>query len=536
MPGKIIKSICAVVLLAGFVAACKKEALPPQERLFRPVIKGSLTSEGNYINVAWERMQGAVSYTLELSRDTFKTIDASITMDSSHYTFTNLYWNKPYQLQVRSNAPDSIKNSHFAYLGEIKTPKFPTILATPGINDILPTKVRVSWKTEGAPVTSIKILKWADSSVVSQTPLLPADVSANFKIIGGLQPATKYIIYLYSGTSVRGWDDFTTSAQLTGTIIDLTDITDRPKVLLDTLPFIDNGSIVLLKKGMVYTMNTTYNINKSVTITSGPDLLITEPATLYFTSNFAFAAAATVDYVRFENLKMRSDNYGSRYVFNVTGAVNCGEISFKGCEMGAFRGISRMQDQTIVIGKYVVDNCKVDSLGGYGVLSVDGAKALVQNMSLTNSTFSKCEKVIACAKPTSTMNGVVVENCTFMEAALGGAAVGATGGTLFDFQTQKFTGNISFKNNIIGPGWRRDPVALLSVTIRGIRPGTGSIDAVNNYLTADASIATDSPIPNVVLYTKPTTDMFVDYLNGNFKIKDASFPGKANAGDPRWRP
>jgi hypothetical protein len=531
MRNHIIYKVSYFILLSALLAACKKDAdLPEQERLFRPVLKGTLEAGGNYIDAAWERMEGAISYTVEISRDTFKTIDQSITIDSARTTFLNLKWDQTYRLQVKANAPDSAKNSRWGYLGEIKTPKFPTILFTPGASDINATQVRVTWKREGAEVTGIKILNASDSSVAKDVTLTAADVNAQFKVVDGLTPGSPYIIYLYSGTSLRGWENFSTAAQLSGTIIDLTQITNRPRVLLDTLPLIDAGSTVLLKKGQVYAINAGMALTKAVTITSGDDLTVTTPPTLYFTANFGFASGANVDYIRFDKLNMRSDNYASRYVFNVNTACNVGEISFSNCNMGAFRGVTRFQDQNILVGKYIVNNCMIDSIKDYGVLSVDGAKALVMEMKITNSTIYKTEKLITSTKPTGTMTGIVVENCSFNQVPLGGVGT-ATGNTLIDCLNQKFTGNILFKNNIVGPGLQRE-----NVIVRGIRPGLGSIEAANNYKTSDASIAADGPIPDIISYSGSSTDLFTSPATGNFKIKDNAFAGKSTAGDPRWRP
>jgi hypothetical protein len=531
MANKLIYKIATGALLLAFVAACKKTDLQEAPRIFRPVIKGSLESEGNYIDAAWERMEGTVSFTAQISADSFKTILRSVTLDSAHYLFDNLLWDKSYRIQVRGNAADTNKSSGWAYLGEKKTIKFPTILNTPGPSDVITNQVRISWQTEGAAVTGIKILKASDSSVVRDVALTPADVNDNYKIVGGLTPATPYIIYLYSDNVVRGWADFTTSDQLIGTIVDLTGITDRPRVLLDTLPFIEAGATVLLKKGMTYTINSSLALNKAVTITSGDDLETTVPPILYFTANFTFAASSNVDYVRFEKLTMRSDNYGSRYIFNVNSPFNAGEISFNGCTIGAFRGVTRLQAQVINVGKFLVNDCKIDSIKDYAVINADGVDALVKEISITNSTIFKSEKIIVSTKPTGTLTSITVTNCTFNEVPWGGSGEAGIGNSLIDCQNQKFTGLITFKNNIVGPGWKRD-----NVIVRGIRPGTGTIDAAQNYITSDATISVDSPIPDIISYGKSSNDLFTDPANGNFKIKDNTFAGRNISGDPRWRP
>ncbi len=66
---------CAIVL----VASCKKKnEMDEQTRLFRPVIAGQLSTVNNGIVASWQNIRGAASYTVQVSRDTFRTIDASI--------------------------------------------------------------------------------------------------------------------------------------------------------------------------------------------------------------------------------------------------------------------------------------------------------------------------------------------------------------------------------------------------------------------------------------------------------------------------
>lgn len=523
------------LLLLLFMAAswqsCKKEFTAEQVRLFRPVLKTDLLSEGNWIQANWQAIKGASGYLLQLSRDTFKTIDQSISTDTNFVRINDLAWDKLYQLRLKALAPDTIYNSGFANLGSVKTPKFPSILRTPTLADIASTQVRLSWTADANPVTAIKVYLAADSSLVREIALTNEDRANQYRIVRNLLAATPYILYLYSGTTIRGWENVTTKEPLVGNLVDLSEITDRPNILMDTLPLIPNGSTVLLSKGATYLVNKTLALNKSVTITSNDDLAVTEPAALHFTSNFTFEANASVDYVRFINLKMRSDNYASRYVFNVNSPCNVGEISYESCVMGAFRGVTRFQNQAATVGMFKVNNCVVDSVKDYGLGNADGANCLIQNFSLTNSTFYKMERIIVSTKPTGrAMNSILVENCTFNEAPWGGIGEAGIGGSIIDCANMTFVMPITFKNNIIGPGMKRD-----NTIVRGIRPGGGSIDASGNFGTSDY-LGTNDPIPNIVIFAKPSTDLFTNPAIGDFKIKDMSFPGRNIAGDPRWRP
>ncbi|HOY51766.1 MAG TPA: hypothetical protein PLX49_08360, partial [Prolixibacteraceae bacterium] len=84
MKKKIVSLIPVLLLLfAGmfWMVACEEEEVYPRTRLFMPVLNEELSAEQNNILVNMARMKEAVSYKLEISRDTFKTIDYTVTVD-----------------------------------------------------------------------------------------------------------------------------------------------------------------------------------------------------------------------------------------------------------------------------------------------------------------------------------------------------------------------------------------------------------------------------------------------------------------------
>ena len=127
------------------IAACKKVEDPGEApRLFRPVLKEALASEAaefqtqarskakressrsststrQWIKASWQAVKGADSYTAQISTDTFKTIAATLVVDTNYVLFENLKWEKLYQVQVKANAKDTSHNSGIASLGAIKT-------------------------------------------------------------------------------------------------------------------------------------------------------------------------------------------------------------------------------------------------------------------------------------------------------------------------------------------------------------------------------------------------------------------------------
>lgn len=508
----------AVVLI---MPACKKDDATEQVRLFRPVLKQDLKSEGNWIEAVWQPIKGAVKYKVEISRDEFKTIEASKTIDSNGVIFENLSWNKLYQVQIKAIAADTTYNSRISSLGAIKTAKYPTILETPVISDFTDVAARVRWKTSGETVTSIKVYLWRDSTLVKEVPLDATDVTNQYKIISGLQPNTMYIIYLYSGTALRGWDDYQTKETLTGGIIDLREVSTKTSVLADTLPKISAGSIVLLKRGYTYTISSALSLSKTVTIMSGDDLSSTERANIFMSSNFNIVAGSVIDSIAFKDVYLYSDGYSSKYVFNVNAASTIGKISFESCRAHIFRGMVRLQSAIINVTDFSVNNCVIDSLANYGLINVDNTNCKINNIYIGYSTIYKCERIVV-SKQSS--NSVIIEKCTINEAPLAGS------NALVDYNGVSVALGIRLTGNIIGSVL----VNGTNVQSLGIRILSGSVDVASTYNTTDHSV-TANAVPNLIAYAGKSTDLWTDPTKGVFTFKDGSFAGKNTAGDPRWK-
>jgi hypothetical protein len=524
------KIIFALSITVLTLAACKKtEELQGPNRLFRPVLKEDLKSDGNWIEASWEPIKGATSYTVQLSKDSFRTVVASATVDTSYYVFDNLKWEQLYQVQVRANAQDTAQNSKFSDLGSIKTPRFPSILNVPGISDVSDNAVRVSWTNSGATVTEVKILKASDSSVVKDVTLSSTDVTNGYRIVSGLKALTDYIVFLYSGSSVRGWANFTTTAAIAGNIIDLRDITGIPSILADTLPDIPSGSIVLLKRGESYTVNGA-NLDKSVTILSGTDLMVPDQAIINLTSNFDIATGSTIDSLVFKDVKLLPNDYANKYVFNISQDCNIGKLKFEACRAEIMRGLVRIKGGTVTIDNFEINNCIIDSVAGYGIINVDVTSAKVNNILIQNSTIYKAEKFITSK---NNSNSVLVENCTLNEVPYGGNFLIDYSAKINNVTTTfDVTSPIGIKNIIIGIG--KDKAGNRTGKVYQVGPNT-SFDVSGTYATSDRLIS-GTDLPSIISYTKPSTELWKDPANGDFTIIDSGFPGKSSAGDPRWQP
>lgn len=519
-----MKKILGIFLLGLIVlSACEKEELLPEAaRIFRPTAaKDGIAAPSNYIEVKWLASKDAVSYQVQISIDTFKTVAASMDVDTNYVLFEDLLYNQLYQIRVRGIAADSSKSSAFADLGAIKTPKFPTILNSPTLNDLSDAAAKVSWKTEGLPVTAIKVYQEDKTTLVKEVQLTATDITNMYHLVSNLQPSTKYYIELYSGTTLRGYDFYTTKAPFSGILVDLREIQGRPNVLIDTLPLIQSGSTIILKKGQVYNITSSYQLDKTLTFVSGNDPVNPHQAVIKLPSNFDAKSGAAIDSIIFRNVTLTTDNgYGSAYVLNIGNSSNIGTIKFEGCNASNFRGLVRIKTGGVTIDNFEIINTVIDSISGYGVINVDNATAKVNNFVFKNSTFAKIEKLIASK---NSSNSVLIESCTFNEAPFGGQY-------LIDFNSFAVTTGIKIYNSILGIGYSNSG----NVTVRGYRAASGVTLDVSNSFTLSDYVGTNG-FTNITPYTRPSTEVFTDPLKFDFKIKDNGFPGRSSAGDPRWR-
>jgi hypothetical protein len=541
--------VCLVAFIGGTIISCKKvndwDADSSHNRLFTP---GSLSALVNGVTVtaSWTSRPVTNSYVIEVSKDSlqFSQIIKRYTTRGT-VNGTNLIYQLPDQLAPVTRYSMRIKGiDTTGATGEsnwqavtFMSGKFPTIMNALTINDITDVAVRVSWKDTGDVATTIKILKASDSSVVQTQTITGTDRTNQYKILTGLTPATNYIVYIYSGTAgttVRGWQNFSTKSTLSGTVIDLRGITGVQSILLDTLPDIAAGSTVILKRGETYRVPAIYSFTKTVTIISGDDLATSVPATISIDNIsgncFDVAASSTIDSLVFTNVNFTGNDAGlsNTYVMNISGACTIGKIAFRSCTASLLRGFFRIKAASSSVSSLIINDCVINSLGNYGLVIVDNAAATVQNIVVSNSTVYKVGDAQGVIRNTVNSNtqSITVSDCTFNEAP-------NYNRFLVDLNTYTASNGITIQNCIMGVGKSNGT----SAAVKGVRATSTTITGTNNYGTSDYSVsASSNPIPNIIIYTMPSTTFFTDVANGNFKVTDVLFPGRSTTGDPRWRP
>lgn len=89
-----------------------------------------------------------------------------------------------------------------------------------------------------------------------------------------------------------------------------------------------------------------------------------------------------------------SKNFGDKYIFNLDkSGASISTVEFKSCDIRYKRGICRIKTGAS-IDNFIMDDCIVDSIGGYGVTNADNDAANFKHIKISNSSFSHCEKLL----------------------------------------------------------------------------------------------------------------------------------------------
>lgn len=521
--------ILLLVLSVAGITSCEKEKDRNWEQI-RMFMPGNInvSSAATQVTLTWSPSlftEGrAVSYTVQVARDSsFTNLEFTRVVDTPKVviTDTSLVVRQRYVARVKANTTGDVPESKWVISAPF-TIQGEQIFLTIQPTDIIDNAVMLKWRSTPG-LTKITLRPTGGNAF--DVALSAGDVTAMQKLVSGLTPNTLYEAEIFAGTRSLGFTTFRTKAPVAGaSIIDLRGIAGRPNVLVDTLPVIPANSIVILERGLTYTVASALSLSKGVTILSGDDLLNPNLATIFFTSNFNFAAGSVIDSIKFSGVNLRSDNYTSRYIFNTTGAATVGKMIFENCRAEIFRGMVRLQSGATTVNEFRVTNCILDSLSNYGVLTVDNVSCKAENIIIQRSTIYKAEKIITSRQISNT---VLLEDLTVNEAPWGGAA-----NYVIDYSqsaTNTVTGGITIRNCVFGQGkWNAG-----NTNVRDIRTNAATgITASNNYKTSDRIVA-GNEIPGMITYAGTSFQLWRNPTAGDFTIIGAGFPN--NVGDPRWR-
>ncbi|MDR2840641.1 MAG: DUF5123 domain-containing protein [Paludibacter sp.] len=526
-----IALLVAVTSILNFTS-CVEDKLPDPPRLFTPVLNSTVS--GTWVKVTWEKYQGTTSYNIAIYDDSIaQTPMQSATIQETEYTFENLDYNTEYFVRIQGFG-NAISSK--IVQGIIKTNKLPTKMTVPTSSDYLDTEIRVKW-TE-LDYDSLRV--FAGKTLIKTIILTAEDNAKKEVIISGLNPSITYTVKCYAGNAYLGEQDYKTAAsqKFVGDVIDMRIYEPAEAYSMLKQSFFDDldiqypaGYTVVLQGGVHYEFPTVY-LGTNTIITSS--LSFDGRAVIDFKGGLGVKPAFSGGKVVLENLIVSdhadaiktSDNFGGKYLLDLrstTAATLVDSIIIRNCDVRYKRGFCRAQS-AITVNNIVIDNCVIDSMGGYGITNADHAQAYLNNIVVKNSTIAHCEKVFVATKPDVSPNSLKVENVTFCYAPKGTNYI-------IDFNAQAVPGGITVKNSVFGLGWDTGE-------IHGNRSATTAITFDNNFLVADVKwrvvAATGDPQYPIEAETLSDTNaqLFASPANLNFKVTNSKIVNKA--GDPRW--
>jgi hypothetical protein len=542
-----IAFIC--LLATALMPACDKDDAEAPVRLFRPVLKDNMVSEGNWIEVNWQDIKGAKSYVIAISADTFKTILQTAAVDTNAHLFEGLEYDKLYQLQVKAIAEDTAYNSKWSILGALKTAKFPTILATPVDADLTDKTVKVKWTNSGATVTNLKVLLAADNSLVKEVALDASDVTNQFKVVTGLTAKTKYIISIYSGTAVRGTESYTTKEPSLYAVI-LKPGDDLVAAVTNAV----NGDVIGLEPGVYNCVDPTSSYvnlilsQKAITIQSiSNDPSNTKVNYREFTLK-GTGAGITLKGIEFDGASANATASQALYFVNLVGlgsdgeaatfkniiAENCVIRNFGNCLLRANRGTSNNSHKigTMRFNNCIIKDCPI--LNAYTFFTLE--KLEFEKLELTNSTIANIGRGFVGWSTNITIGTppvILVDQCTinnFGRDARNNFFIDANGNAVV----------ITIKNSIIA----NTPYAGQTVgasLVRATAAVTSTLSYTNTFkLNNGASPAVAVTWPGVITtQNNKTVDLGWDGTTTSFALPAGSELRTSNSsggpvGDPRW--
>lgn len=547
----------AVTCGTGAFTSCSDDE-STMSRLFRPVLGEDAFTIGldanqiPYITIEWDDYSDAEMYVLTLIPTDGSDSVVVETAEATH-TFNNLKYDMEYNIKIKATS-SKIPESK-VYQTSVTTLDFPTMLENVQNADIIDTQARISWDGE-VQYDTLKVYEVNSGELAAKVELTETDLLAGEVIVRGLAPKTEYRVEAYQGATYKGKKLFTTSAaeDFGGSVdengnvigvVDLRNLTADESYKLLSAAYVDSvaaahgGSVTfVLQGGVTYRMQT-LKLNSAGTIKFVTGLSLAGEAIFAVSGNFDIQADSHIDGIVLDKIfftdiadkPKTGSNYGGTYLFNFDGAgASIDSIVITNCIIKYKRGVMRMKNSTTV-NRFIMDNCVLDSIGGYGIANADNAGAVVKNIRMTNTTVSNAEKTFVGTKGLDEMESVNIENCTFVYCIADSKPfVDYKGKTVPEFNIKNCLFGVAGKNtaepapNGIS-GWSGDA-----------KPACDKCYFASDLMwTMDAATgAPKTPLDGETL-SATTGELFVAPLESNFKLSDhEDVKALKNIGDPRW--
>lgn len=234
---------------------------------------------------------------------------------------------------------------------------------------------------------------------------------------------------------------------------------------------------------------------------------------------------------------MKSDD--SKYVSNPSESTpyDVGKIHFEGCRVSKLRGVARFRGPAPgKIHQFSMNNCVVDSIRDYAVVCTDTDNGVaIGDILLTNSTFSRCRSFLISRMQS---NSVVIDKCTLSEVPAKDQIMLRWRGPAGNAD---ITNGLTISNTIWGHAWDEANSGTYAFKAHngGISLAATTVNVVNVYTTSQFLFTAGNELPGIPVgnYAGKGSDLWVNPYGGlDFHFRDTAFPGKNDAGDPRWKP
>ncbi|MEG1586598.1 MAG: DUF5123 domain-containing protein [Bacteroidales bacterium] len=544
-----MKNIIKIALLSlgmtAMLTSCEDDTLTDDtlSRLFTPTGFVSLNPVTDGVKIQWNPVKGATAYTIQMAADsTFADVlYEKKDIPENSVEFLGLGLRQTFVARVSAQS-ETTGASKYLISSPFKTLPYLTM------QDVAPKEVTLSkatvrWMNGKYPFTHLCYYKKADkSNTMVQLELTDEQKSAENYRLSSLSENTTYVAYLLDEqadgearehnavefTTKRGansGDIIIASNDTIGKLISSLDIAgDKPVVI-----YIQAGAVVR----NISTEGSHLNLilNRNITFRGAPEegekpmLMIKE-----------MQIEGAFDSVRFENLRLTSENQGS-YMINLKSAYeHVKDLKLVDCDVSGYKNavIRHQGTEGTSIGTLTVDNSLIHHINetgaqNYALFHFANKAYWCENIVIRNSSFYDCgTNVIEMRKDNVADDKTfvaVIEDCTFNN-------MGMNTRTMFNFQYFS-TGKFNVKNSVFGK--IGDPTKYFGYLGLYVTQEFTNNFMTNDFIFATSTVETekDRPIPLVFKSVECSAeDLFVNPGQGDFSYK----PGKAiNAGDPRWR-
>ncbi len=391
------------------------------------------------------------------------------------------------------------------------------------IDNIGQQDVTPIWEA-GSDVNYFKVYK--GSSLVDSVRITDDEITAGEATIEGLDYDTEYTIEIYRDGSTKKRGSLTVTTLPDGVSIESGS---------DVSEIINNSTsnVFLLEKGVTYDCSSTINVDRSITILGrgGKTEKFDGEQTMPVISATFKVSTTSADALNIENVELDGSLNDQKYVVqtNSDGISAFGTLSMSGCYIhdysGQFFYFGKQQD--LIMNTVSIDDCIITDITSS---IIDIRYGCIENISVTNSTFSNCAsgkyfiEMDGSGKGNEQDNGsnkpaITVTNCSFYNVCNGSSK------GFFYGRWYLATCTMDVENNIFAFDTDQE-INLYYSDSKNLDYLIVTLS--NNYYYLGSGLLTQDDYG-----TEVTADPFTDAVNSDFTLTNDDLI-LAEAGDPRW--